>query len=78
MGKFDELAVVKSEKMKGGIYLLKEFYAKPKKTNSFSIGGVDFLNWIKWKLSKNQQKKDLIGKFAEKNKTKRSSKGLTR
>lgn len=31
MRKFEELEVVKSEKMKGGIYLLKEFYAEPKK-----------------------------------------------
>jgi hypothetical protein len=44
MGKFEELEVVKSEKMKGQDLPFKGILCRTKKTNSFLIRGVDFLN----------------------------------
>ena len=48
------------------------------KTNSFSIGGVDFLNWIKPKLSKNQQKKAWQKNLQRRTKQKRLDRKICR
>ncbi len=44
MRTFQELEVVKSEKIKGRNISFKVILCKTKKTNCFLIGGVDFLN----------------------------------
>jgi hypothetical protein len=44
MRRFEELEVVKSEKMKGREIAFKVILCRTKKVNCFLIGGVDFLN----------------------------------